>query len=355
MTRRALAAIAIVAGTVLAQAVAAETLLVLRASGSALEFIDPGSGLRLAAVPLAPGPHAIATSPDGRLAGVTNAAAAQRSVATLSIIDLDRPRVLRRIDLPPNVRPQGVAWFAADRLAVASEGAHQLLIVDPITGRILSAVGTGQDGAHRVAVTPDGSRAYLTNPAAATTTAIELRTGRKLAEIATGRGSDGIALTPDGGELWVAAGGDGRIAVVNTASLEVEARLPLPGTPARLAVAPDGKSVVVACAGASELVVFDVSSRRERLRRPIELTPAPQAAQSAAAGRATAPRPIGLLISPDGRNLYVATVPGDAVLRFDAAMLAVQQISALDVEPDGLAATAVLPRAECHACKPSSR
>jgi YVTN family beta-propeller protein len=55
----------------------------------------------------------------------------------------------------------------------------------------------------------------------------------------------------------------------------------------------------------------------------------------------------------DGRTVYVAATMGDVVLRLDATTLAVQQIIPVGGEPDGLGVTAVMPRAECHACTPA--
>jgi len=356
MRRWATAAVVVVAGALLAQAAAGETLLIVRKSAAALDFIDPGSGLRLATVPVGPEPHEISTSPDGRRAAVSNYGTAERPGTTLSIVDLERPRELRRIDLSPHSRPHGLAWFAPDLLAVTTEGSRHLLIVNPASGQIVSAIDTGQDGSHMVAVAPDGARAYVANRASGSVTALDLRAGVKIADVATGRGSEGIAITPDGQELWVAAREDGDLAIVNTRSLQVEAKIALPGAPIRLAMAPDGRTAFVSCAGSSELLAFDVASRRERTRRRIEVPLAPDAAQRPSAQLAPgSPEPVGLLVSPAGRNLYVAATLGDVVVRFDAAMLAVQQISAVDGEPDGLAVTAVLPRAVCHACAPEAR
>ena len=332
----------------------AETLLVVRKTDNALDLVDPGSGLRLASVPLGHAPHEVSVAPAGRRAAVSNYGTRERPGSTLSIVDLEQPREVMRIDLAPHTRPHGLAWFAPDRIAVTTEGSRHLLVVEPSTGRIVNEIATGQDVSHMVAVSPDGAGAYVANIASGSVTALDLQGSRKLGDVATGRGTEAIALAADGQELWVGAREDGQVSVVSTGTLEVETRIQLPGIPIRIAIARDGRTAFVTCAGSSEVVAIDVSTRKERARRRIEVPLAPGADQRPfarlAAGSAL---PVGLMASPDGRTVYVAATMGDAVLRLDAGTLAVQQIIPVGGEPDGLGVTAVMPRAGCHACTPN--
>jgi YVTN family beta-propeller protein len=332
---------------------AAETLLVVRKTDDAVDFVDPGSGRRLAAVALGHAPHEVSVSPDGRRAAISNYGTREQPGSTLSIVDLERPGELMRIDLAPHTRPHGVAWFADDRIAVTTEGSNHLLVVEPASGRVVTAIETAQDVSHMVVVSGDGARAYITNIGSGTATALDLAAGRKLADIATGKGSEALALTPDGRELWVAARADGHIAVVDTRSLAVTARLPVPGIPIRIAITPDGRTALVTCAGSGELVAFDVANRSERGRRKVDVPLAPGADQRPFARLAPGSvLPVGLLVSRDGRSAYVAATMGDRIVQFDAGTL--EPLRSIEVagEPDGLAATMVQPRAQCHACTP---
>jgi YVTN family beta-propeller protein len=331
--------------------VVAETLLVVRKSGNAVDFLDPGSGLRLASVAVGHAPHEISVSPDGRRAAVTNYGTRERPGSTLSIVDLEQPRELHRIDLAPHTRPHGVDWFAAERIAVTTEGSMHLLVVDPTTGHVVSAIETGQDTSHMVAVSADGRRAYVTNIGSGTTSALDLDAARKLGDVATGAGSEALALTPDGRQLWVAARAAGQLAVIDTATLAVTERLPLPGAPIRIAITPDGGTALVTCAGSSELVAIDVASRKLRDRRKVDVPLAPGAAARPFAGLVPGSAlPVGLLVAPDGRSAYVAATMGDRVVRYELLTLDALRSIEVDGEPDGLASTPVLPKAVCHAC-----
>jgi DNA-binding beta-propeller fold protein YncE len=333
----------------------AETLLVVRKTDDAVDFVDPGSGLRLASVALGHAPHEVSVSPDGKRAVVSNYGTREQPGSTLSIVDLEQPREIRRIELAPHTRPHGVAWFAPDRVAVTTEGSRHLLVVEPDSGRIVAAIDTGQDVSHMVAVSADARRAYITNIGSGTTTALDLESGRKLADVATGAGSEALAVTTDGRELWVAARADGHLAIVDTASLEVRARLPLPGIPIRIALTPDGRTALVTCAGSSELVEFDVATRRETRRSKVDVPLAPGAERRPFAQLASGSvLPVGLLVSADGRTTYVAATMGDRVVRYDVATLEPLQAIEVGGEPDGLAATPVMPRKPCPACAPES-
>ncbi len=57
-----------------AQAVTAQTLLEVHAAGHTLDFVDPGSGRKLASVEVAAGPRRVAVAPDGKLAAVLSCA-----------------------------------------------------------------------------------------------------------------------------------------------------------------------------------------------------------------------------------------------------------------------------------------
>ena len=329
----------------------ADTLLVVRKSADALDFVDPGSGMTLASVAVGHGPHEVSRSPDGRLAAVTNYGTRERPGSTLSIIDLEYPRELRRIDLGEHRRPHGVVWYAETRIAVTSEASRSLLIVDPRAAAVQAHVDTGQDGSHLLVVTPDASRAFVANLGSGTTTVIDLAAGRKLGDIATGRGSEAIAITPDGNEVWVAAREAETITVLDARTLELLATLPMAGRPIRIAITPSG-TALVSCAASSEIVAVDVRSRRELARRRIDLPPGESVASRAGPGPASGGAvPVGLLLSEDATAVYTAATRLDKVVRL--ALPGLEVVRAIDVagEPDGMARTSLQPKSACHACE----
>jgi YVTN family beta-propeller protein len=329
----------------------ADTLLVVRKTDGALDFVDPGSALRLASVEVGHAPHEVSVSPDGARAVVSNYGTREQPGHSISIVDTVEPGEILRIDLGRHTRPHGVAWFAPDRIAVTAEGSGYLLVVDPTDGRLIAEIETGQQVSHMVAVSRDGTRAYVANIGSGTTTTIDLVAGRKIGDIATGKGTEALALTPDGGELWVGAREAGEVSVVNTASQQVVSRIVVPGVPIRLAITPDGTTALATCAGSGEIVALDVRGRRETARRRLDLAPAPAAAARPMARLAPgSPLPVGLTLASDGKTAYVAATMADQVVVTGIGGLAPVRFVPIGGEPDGLALTPVLPRARCHAC-----
>jgi DNA-binding beta-propeller fold protein YncE len=328
-----------------------ETLLVVRKTDNALDLVDPGSGLALATVELGFAPHEVSVSPDGRLAAVSNYGTRERPGSTLSVIDLETAREIRRIDLSPHTRPHGVSWHAPGQIAVTAEGSKSLLLVDPDPGRVRVAIETGQQVSHMVAVDAAGTRAYVANIGSGTTTVLDLESGRKLEDLPTGEGSEAIALTPDGRQLWVGARSAGHISIVDTGSLEIVDRIPVAGVPIRIAITADGRTALVSCAASSELVAFDIASRKERARRKVDVPLAADAAERPFAGLAPGSAlPVGLTLAGNGSSVYVAATMADRIVQYDLVRLDPIRVIEVAGEPDGMATTAVMPRAPCHGC-----
>jgi len=329
--------------------VPAETLLVVRKSAGAVDFVDPGSGLTLSSVAVGFAPHEISRSPDGRLAAVSNYGTREEPGATLSILDLEHPRELRRIELGAWRRPHGVVWFEQDRIAVTTEEPAALLIVDPRAARVMRQMPTEQAGSHMVAVISDPLHAFVTNRIAGTTTVIDLASGRKLADAPTGAGSEAIAVTRDGREVWVAAREAGTITVLDVQTNGVLATLTVPGQPIRIVMTPTG-TALVSCAGSGEVVAFDARNRRQTGRVTLDVQlPAGSGARAGGAS-ATGAVPVGISIARDG-TVFVAATRADKVVALALPALTVTRTIDVPGEPDGMALTPIMPQAVCHACE----
>ena len=346
-TGLALLAAALITGTVLA-----DSLLVVRKSEHAVDLVEPGTGARLMSVDVGFTPHEIGVSPDGRRAIVTNYGTTEKPGRTVSLLDLEQPREIARIDLGRHTRPHGVAWYAPDRVAVTAEGSQHLLILDPGVRRIVAEIPTDQSGSHMVVVTRDGARAFVTNIDSGTTTVIDVPGAHKVRDLDTGAGSEALALSPDGSEIWVAARDAGQVTVIDASTLEIRHRFALAGLPIRIALTPDGRTALVSCAGTGEVVAIDTKSRAVIARRRIELPVADSAQGRGAASLARGSvLPVGLAVAADGRSVYVAATMADAVVKLQLPGLDVSQTIAVPGEPDGLGRTALLPKFECHACE----
>ena len=322
----------------------AETLLVVRKSFNALDFIDSASGERVATVDVGAAPHEVSVSPDHRRAVVSNYGPPDRPGTTVRLIDLEHASAIAVIDVSPHARPHGVAWLSPARFAVTTEASRHLLIVDADRARIETAIETAQETSHMVVIDPDARRAYVANITSGSMTALDLAAAGKIKDIPTGKGSEGITLTRDGREVWVCVRAENRIAVVDTHSLEIAASIAMPQMPIRVAMSPDGRTAYVTCAAASTLVAIDVAGRNIQRTHRVALPLAPGAPnrQFAHLGPGS-PLPIGLAVSPHSGIIFLAATMSDRVQMLDPVSLDVVRSVDVGGEPDGIAVSAVRP------------
>jgi hyaluronoglucosaminidase len=156
--------------------------------------------------------------------------------------------------------PDAVAVSPNHRLAVvANFTSDDVTPIDLTTGRALASIPAGP-GPAGVAITPDGSKAYVTddgslNTLGDTVTPIDLKTMKPLARIKVGPGPQGIAITPDGSKAFVAdagsviAGQPGRIGhqvtPIDLTTGKTLAPIDVGNGPIGVAITPDGSTVFV--------------------------------------------------------------------------------------------------------------
>jgi len=78
-------------------------------------------------------------------------------------------------------------------------------VIDTATNTVTATIPVG-GGPFGVAVTPDGSKAYVTNLESATATVIAAATNTVVATIPVGNSPLGVAVSPDGSKVYVANG-----------------------------------------------------------------------------------------------------------------------------------------------------
>ena len=167
-----------------------------------------------------------------------------------------------------------------------------------------------------VAVTPDGTAAYVANSAESTVSEIVL-TGSSAPKVTntplvlpTGSRPDAIAITPDGATAWVANYGTSTVVPIelnNNDAVGSPIALPAGSRPTGLAVTPDGQHLLVADSGNG--MVSDVTLATGAVRS-VPLEPA---------GAANAPEPYGVAITPDGATAWITDASNNVLVPFAIA------------------------------------
>jgi YVTN family beta-propeller protein len=298
----------------------AAQLLVLNKADATLAFVDPDSGQVGATVDTGEGPHEIELSHDGKLAFVSNYGA-QNDGHSISVIDVQARKELRRVDLGDLTRPHGLS-IAKGQLYFTSEKSRKVGRLDAAALRVEWTFSTDQEGTHMVLASNDGRRLFATNMQSNSVAFLERGASSDQwtqTQVPVGAGPEGLALSPDGRDLWVAHSRDGAISVIDVGTKKVTATVDA-GTKRsnRVKFVPDGRLVLVSDLGAGQLVIIDAPSRNVQKRLPL--------------GRA----PTGILI-PNGQHAYVAVSGENRVAVIDLQRLSIAKTIATGNSPDGLA------------------
>jgi YVTN family beta-propeller protein len=314
------------------------TLLVLNKSDNTVSLIDLESKKPVATLPTGVAPHEVAVSPDGKLAVVANYGG-QQPGSTLTVIDLPGKKLLKTIDLGEYRRPHGITWLKGNEIAVTSEANKSLLIVDLSKGAVAAAITTDQNVSHMVVIAQRTGRAFVANIGSGTVTAIDLKERKKISDIQTGAGSEGIDISPDQKEVWVVNRAANTVSVIDVNSLKVIATLESKDFPIRVKFAPGGRTALVSNARSGDVAVFDTATKKEIQRIPMQL----KAAEGSTAGERVfgnqfgqGPVPVGILVAPKLSHAFVANTNADIVTIIDLRTWQIVDRLTVGKEPDGL-------------------
>jgi YVTN family beta-propeller protein len=276
-------------------------------------------------VPVVGGPHEAAASPDGRTVVVTNynkqGVGPQKA---LSVLSLPAGDTVKTIDLGEYRAPHDVRWVDATRVVVTSEANQALLVVNVTTGAVERVFRTEAGVSHMLALSTDRTRLYCSNMRDGTVSAFDFKTGNKIADVKTGKESEGVGVTPDGRWVWTGNRAEDTISIIDTRTLEVTKRIPSPGFPYRVQFTPDGKFALLPHAKASSLVVGDVASQTIVKSIKLGLT------------KVAEPSTAGVFPHPDNRHAFVTVRNDNSMLVID--LTTGETLARVEVQnsPDGV-------------------
>ncbi len=305
-----------------APAVARPSLIVLNKSDNELVIVDLTTKKITGRVPVGQGPHEVVTTPDGATAFVANYGDGPNPGSSISVVDLNTLKEVRRVDTKPMLRPHGLA-FAGGRLYFTSETSRVVASYDPAANAIDWVMGTGQTGTHMVHATPDGRTLYTANIGGHTVSIIERGANPVQANVTTipvGRGPEGFDITPDGKEMWAAHSQDGGVSVIDLATKAVVATIDAKtGRSNRLKFTIDGTKALISDITNNAVVVIDTRTRAVLQRIPAGTTP------------------LGILMDPDGTRAFVAFSVDNTIGVLDLKTMTFVEKIPTGAVPDGMA------------------
>ncbi|MFD5424148.1 hypothetical protein [Streptomyces sp. NPDC127084] len=128
--------------------------------------------------------------------------------------------------------PPGTYAYVAN----ASGNPGTVSVVDTVTNTVVVAIPVGS-GPVGVAVSPDGTRVYVTDFSGSTVSVVDTATNTVVATVPVGSGPFGLAVLPDGTRVYVTNRFDGTVSVIDTATDTVVATVPVGDVPLGVAIA----------------------------------------------------------------------------------------------------------------------
>jgi YVTN family beta-propeller protein len=298
-----------------------------------LAIVDAETLRVVARVPVGEDPHEVVLGPDDRTAYVSQLG--DGTLHVLSRVDLMHGRALPALDVSPLRGAHGLAVHG-DRLWFTAVGSKAVAELDPVSGRVVAVLGTGQDNSHMMWVSRDGKKMLVANAGSGTMSVFTLTEPRvntgaggpypadekpdwKAALLPVGEKAEGFAVSPDEREAWV-GNADGTVTVLDLTADKVAATFDAGTVGAnRVRFTPDGARVVMTTHTGKDLVVLDARTRKVVKRVPIEEHGAS-----------------GIQIEPDGKRVFVACPRDHFVAVVDLGRL--ERVATIDVgrEPDGI-------------------
>lgn len=248
---------------------------------------------------------------------------------------------------------------AAPYAYITNSGTGSVSIIDIATQMVVaSAVGGSPLG---VALTPDGSKAYMTD--GINVLVFDTVTKGVIKTLAVNSWPFGVAVSPDGSKAYVTRHlsfslTSDSLAVINTADDTVAGYVKAGRLPMGVAVHPDGTKVYVATANGLNIVNGSTVTTKEAGSRPFGVTVngslkrvyvTSQMSNEVHAFDATTDdwigkaivesSPQGIAVSPNGKRVFVANNGSDSISILDAETLAVLGHYPVGTNPYGLQVT----------------
>lgn len=285
-------------------------LCVACAGGACSPAPAPAPAAAVKATPPAP------IVPAGPKLFVTN-----ESSGDLSVIDLASLKVVATI--PLGKRPRGIrissdgtrVYVALSGSPIAGPGVDEsklpppdrtadgIGVVDLQQGKLVKMLPSGPDP-EKLALSTDGQQMFVANEDAAAVSVIDIGQGTIVATVKVGGEPEGVDLRPDGKVVYVTSEEDSAVFVVDVASRTLLTKFAVGPRPRSSAFLPDSTRAYVPSENGASISVVDAV--RHRVMKTIKL-----------AGENI--RPMGTVVSPDGKFLYVTTGRGKMLVAIDTA------------------------------------
>ncbi len=270
----------------------------------------------------------------------------------ITVVDVATNEIIGSIEVGD--RPHGIAAPASqDVLYIATEFDNSLTVIDPAKDVVVKRYQVFGDRPNEIDVTSDGRFVYAPLFGAGVYEVFDTVEEKIVARIPTDGTPHNAVVSPDDRFVYLSPMDRGRataeqmerrglpstennkVYVADIRTHTVVATIPTGDAPRPIAVNPDGKQLYVNIDGLDGFLVLDLEARKQVARVEYELTPDERAVPS---------RSHGLVVTPDGTEVWSADVNRGLIFVYDVTHSPPRQIAKLEnagdpywmaVTPDG--------------------
>jgi YVTN family beta-propeller protein len=269
------------------------------AAGS-LTVIDAATNSAVATLPLPANvyPGFVAITPDGTQAWVTENPLIVSAVPLVEAISTSSFQ-MSTIPFGPNLELGRILFSPDSSTAYVVAGSAAVDILNVSQRKPMGRI-TAPGGIAEPALSPDGSTLAIPNSGTATAAAIDTSNGNTLASIPVGAIDSGYqlyleyggaAVSPDGTRAYITNFASNSVSVIGTEAQQVVRNVPVGSEPVAVAVLPDNSKAYVANSFSSSVSVIDTKTLRAKTIETPELKSG---------------YPSSIAVTPDGKHVYVA-------------------------------------------------
>lgn len=307
-------------------------LFIVNKLSKSITVFDLLSGETVIEFPMDIEPHEAITLSSQDKVIVTNYGAPDVIGKSISVINTETYKVESTIDLEESLRPHGIISFpGSNNVAVVTDVGNDLVVVNTETGLIEKKIPTQQVVSHLLVLHPSRPLAYVSNIISSSVSVIDLNLDEVIKIIPCGLGAEGIDITPDGSEIWVANNKENTISIIDTEVNEVVHTIASGKESLRLKFSIDGKYCLATNASDGTISVYD-----QKFRKHIKTIKFPGKTSLIERVLYHTPRPVGLLMHPNGLYAFVANSNADRIEVINMQTLTIVSTIGTGRVPDGL-------------------
>jgi len=178
-----------------------------------------------------------------------------------------------------------------ETLPPPDKSADGIGVLDVETNQLRKVLAAGSDP-EQFAITKDGQTIYVANEDVALTTVLDVASGNIIKTVPVGEEPEGVEISPDGTVVYVTSESNNTVSAISTATNEIVATVKVGPRPRAIAFLPNGERAYVSAENDGSVAVIDAKKHilLETIRFPGEGV-----------------KPMGVVVSPDGKRLYVTT------------------------------------------------